>query len=261
MHSIEVRNLSFAYDKECVLNHVNLNIDSGDFVCLLGKSGCGKSTLLRLLAGLSKPLEGEITINGEPVTGASLDRSVVFQDYSLFPWFTTGKNITLSLAQKYKDMSRSELKTKAIQFLKAVGLDETVFYKYPHELSGGMRQRCATCRSFALNPPVLLMDEPFGALDAVTRAKLQDMAHELWQNDASDRGCRKTVVFVTHDVDEALRLATKIFILGSSPSEIIYSCEIEQKGLGRQKIFENEDMVALRNKLIYEINRDIEVRL
>jgi len=256
---VKVENLRFSYDKELILDKINMEIKAGDFVCILGQSGCGKSTFLRLAAGLEKPDSGNIFIDRSPIDGPSLSRGVVFQDYSLFPWFTTGKNITLSLSQKYKDESKAVLKERALYFIKEVGLDESVFYKYPHELSGGMRQRCAICRSFALDPPVLLMDEPFGALDAITRARLQNLVLELWQKDKEKR---KTIFFVTHDVDEAILLSTKIFVFGSSPSNVIYTYAFEdKKGFTRENIFENESIIELRNKLIHILNKDIEKRI
>lgn len=187
MPFINIRNIHFSYGEEKILDNIDMDIERGDFVCLLGQSGCGKSTFLRLLAGLAAPSSGFIVINGKVVTGASLDRGVVFQDYSLFPWFTSGKNIVLSMQQKFRDMTKQDLKERAMFFLKRVGLDESVYNKYPNELSGGMRQRCAICRSFALDPPILLMDEPFGALDAVTRAHLQNLILSLWNQDSGTR--------------------------------------------------------------------------
>ena len=181
MESVEVKELSFAYENTdtLILKNLNMQIQEGDFVCLLGQSGCGKSTLLRLLAGLEKPTNGEILIDGKPIKGASLERSVVFQDYGLFPWMTAGENIVLALKQKFPKQKKSELKAIAKEMLVKVGLDESVYGKLPKELSGGMKQRCAIARSFSINPPVLLMDEPFGALDAVTRARLQEMVLDL----------------------------------------------------------------------------------
>lgn len=259
MHDIAVENIVFSYDKELILENIDMKIDAGDFVCLLGQSGCGKSTFLRLMAGLSEPDSGNILVGDKPIHGASLDRGVVFQDYSLFPWLTTGKNLILSLRQKFKSESKKELKRRAIYYLKKVGLDESVFDKYPNELSGGMRQRCAICRSFALDPPILLMDEPFGALDAVTRAKLQDMVLDLWRKD-NER--RKTILFVTHDVDEALLLATKIFVFGSSPSKIIYTHSFkDEEKADRDSLFNDKATLELRNKLIHIINKDIEEKM
>lgn len=259
MHDITVENIKFSYGKEPILENINMKIEAGDFVCLLGQSGCGKSTFLRLMAGLSEPDLGTIYIGDKPLQGASLDRGVVFQDYSLFPWLTTGKNIVLSLQQKFKNDSKKELKKRALYYFKKVGLEESAFDKYPNELSGGMRQRSAICRSFALDPPILLMDEPFGALDAVTRAKLQDLVLDLWRKDKENR---KTVLFVTHDVDEALLLSTKIFVFGSSPSKIIYTHSFKEgEKIDRDSLFKNKEILELRNKLIHIINKDIEEKL
>ena len=231
-----------------------MRIESGDFVCILGESGCGKSTLLRLLAGLSLPSQGKILINNREVTGAGLDRGIVFQDYSLFPWLTNGANIMLALKQRFPEKSEAELKDIVNTGLQSVGLESQVFHKHPFELSGGMRQRCAICRAFALDPPVLLMDEPFGALDAVTRVKLQRLILSLWQKDSSRR---KTIVFVTHDVDEALLLANKILLFGSSPKGVIYTHSFKD-GIkpAPEAFFEDENIIALRNTLIRNMNKD-----
>ncbi|MCF2555389.1 ABC transporter ATP-binding protein [Faecalicatena contorta] len=256
MHATEVRNLSFSYDKKekMILENINLNISAGEFVCILGQSGCGKSTLLRLLAGLEMPTKGEILMNGQSVKGASLERGVVFQDYGLFPWMTAGENIVLALKQKYPQKDKKELKKIALEKLTEVGLDQEVFQKLPKELSGGMKQRCAIARAFSIDPPVLLMDEPFGALDAVTRARLQDLVMKLWAKDEQ----KKTVFFVTHDVDEALLLANRICVLGQSPSNVIYDCVIpEDKRPTRETQFENAEILALRNTLIQKINKDV----
>ena len=258
MKKVSVENLSFAYDTKLILKDIDLEISAGDFVCILGQSGCGKSTLLRLLAGLEKPTTGKISVDDRLVTGAGLDRGVVFQDYGLFPWKTAGDNILLALKQKYPDKPKAELKAIAMEMLEKVGLDPEVFHKLPKELSGGMKQRCAIARAFGIDPPILLMDEPFGALDAVTRAKLQDMVLELWKKDA----VRKTVFFVTHDVDEALLLANRIVVLGQSPRNVIYSCEIpDDKKPDRYTMFENPEIMALRNTLIRNINRNVAERI
>ena len=260
MNSIRINDLSFAYsgDERLVLKDIQLEVEEGEFVCLLGQSGCGKSTLLRLLAGLETPTRGEIYIGNEEVRGASLDRGVVFQDYGLFPWMTAGENIMLALRQRFPKRDKKELDATAKQMLKEVGLEEDVFKKLPKELSGGMKQRCAIARAFSINPPVLLMDEPFGALDAVTRARLQDLVQKMWQQDEK----RKTVFFVTHDVDEAILLGTKIYVLGQSPSHVIFECGIPLEGHPtRENQFENPEILSLRNKLIQQINRDVSTHI
>lgn len=257
---MRITNLSFAYpdDNVTVLKDIDAEVKAGEFVCLLGQSGCGKSTFLRLLAGLETATEGTIELNGEPVKGASLSRGVVFQDYGLFPWMTAGENIMLALEQRFPRGNRNEMKQIALDTLRKVGLDESVFGRLPKELSGGMKQRCAIARVFSVNPPVMLMDEPFGALDAVTRARLQDLVLELWAADDP----KKIVFFVTHDVDEALLLANRIFVFGQRPSRIIYECAIPQeKRPTRQTQFEDAEIVALRNTLIRSINADVASRI
>ena len=191
--NITVNNLSFSYGLKQLLKNINLTIPFKSHIFFYGKSGCGKSTLLRLIAGLEDCTTGEILVDGEKIHGASLNRGVVFQDYGLFPWKTAGANITLALKKKFPDWDKNHLKERTIELLKAVGLDESVYRKYPKELSGGMKQRCAIASAFGIDPPILLMDEPFGALDAVTRSMLQDMVLELWEKQEE----KKTVFFVT----------------------------------------------------------------
>ena len=256
MGSIQIKDLSFSYEEgsKLILKDISVEIETGEFVCILGQSGCGKSTLLRLLAGLEKPTTGELLIDNEKIKGASLKRGVVFQDYGLFPWMTAGENIVLALKQCFPSKDKAQLKQIALTMLKAVGLSESVYKKLPKELSGGMKQRCAIAQAFSMNPPTLLMDEPFGALDAVTRAKLQDLVLELWKKDET----KKTVFFVTHDVDEALLLSSRILVLGQSPSNVIYDCKIpEEKRPTRESLFENVEILQLRNTLIHQINKDV----
>ena len=259
---VTIKNLSFAYPDEAeklILKDINMNVEKGEFVCLLGQSGCGKSTFLRLLAGLEHPTNGEIFFGDEAINGASLERGMVFQDYGLFPWMTAGENIMLALQQKFPKRNKKELKEIAVNMLQKVGLDETVYRKLPKELSGGMKQRCAIARAFSIDPPVLLMDEPFGALDAVTRARLQVMVLELWAREDP----KKTVFFVTHDVDEALLLANRIFVFGQSPSNIIFECSVDKENfdITREDQFENAEIIELRHTLIRHINKDVARRI
>ena len=256
MNGIKITDLSFSYpgDTRLILKDIDLEVEAGEFVCLLGQSGCGKSTFLRLLAGLEKPTQGVLLQDGEPISGAGLDRGVVFQSYGLFPWMTAGDNIMLALKQKYPKMSKAEQKQIAMKAMRDVGLDDSVFSKLPKELSGGMKQRCAIAQAFSIDPPVLLMDEPFGALDAVTRARLQDMVLQLWESQET----RKTVFFVTHDVDEALLLSTRICVLGQAPSKVIYDVKIPaDRKPTRDTLFDDIEMMKLRNELIRYINRDV----
>ena len=255
MLDIVANHVSFSYDEKLILSDISMDVKAGSFVCLLGPSGCGKSTLLRLLAGLEKEKNGEIFVDGKKIEGAGLQRGVVFQDYGLFPWMTAGENITIALKQRYPKMKKEERKEKALEKIADVGLDGSVFDKLPKELSGGMKQRCAIARAFGIDPPVLLMDEPFAALDAVTRAKLQDLVLNLWKQEEN----RKTVFFVTHDVAEALYLATDIYVLGQSPSKVIYQYQFEEnQKVPRDKMYESKDIMELRNKLIKIINDEIQ---
>lgn len=260
IHDLKIKDLSFAYkmDNRLILKDININVEAGEFVALLGQSGCGKSTFLRLLAGLETTTTGTILLGDKPVSGASLDKGMVFQDYGLFPWMTAGENIMLALRQRFPQQDKKKLKQLALDTLNAVGLDESVYRKLPKALSGGMKQRCAIAQAFSIDPPILLMDEPFGALDAVTRARLQDLVLKLWSQESP----KKTVFFVTHDVDEALLLASRIVVLGQSPSSIIYDCFIpEDKRPTRENQFDNPEILALRNKLILQINKDVASRI
>lgn len=260
MRETVIKDLSFSYPgtDKLVLKDINMDVAEGEFVSILGQSGCGKSTLLRLLAGLEKQTSGEILIDGKPFSGPSLSRGVVFQDYGLFPWMTAGENIMLALRQRFPERDKKELREVAVNMLQSVGLDKGIYNKLPKELSGGMKQRCAIARAFGIDPPILLMDEPFGALDAVTRARLQDMVLELWRKQEP----KKTVFFVTHDVDEAILLSTKIFVLGQSPSNVIFNCDIPSDGRPtRETQFEDPKFLNLRNTLIRYINQDVASRI
>ncbi|HEY6008008.1 MAG TPA: ABC transporter ATP-binding protein [Geobacteraceae bacterium] len=253
MFEIAVNNVSFAYGSQSVLQDVDLAVAPGDFICLLGPSGCGKSTLLRLLAGLATPTRGGITIDGKPISGPGLDRGVVFQDYSLFPWMTAGQNILLALEQAFPGKPKRDLRETAADYLEMVGLTGA-FGKLPGELSGGMRQRAAIARAFAVNAPVLLMDEPFGALDAITRARLQDLLLQLWQQ----AGEQKTVFFVTHDVEEAILLASRIVVMGLNPGRVRGVFEVAlPRPRSRQELYANADFVLLRDRLVAELHAEI----
>lgn len=256
MNDITVNDLSFRYadSDQLILQDVNMRVREGDFVCLLGQSGCGKSTFLRLMAGLEAPSSGSICVDGQPIDGTSLERSVVFQDYGLFPWMSAGENIVLALRQRFPEKSKAECRGIARRALREVGLKDEVFGKYPKSLSGGMKQRCAIARSFSMNPPILLMDEPFGALDAVTRARLQDMVLDLWSHEER----KKTVFFVTHDVEEALLLATRIVVFGQLPSQVIFEKEIPlERKPSRKEMYESRFIMDLRNELVGYINQDV----
>ena len=211
MSKIELNHVSFEYiDKKNqifgALEDVSSTIEDGQFVSIIGASGCGKSTILSILAGLNRPKSGEVLINGEKIKGTGKDRSVVFQHYSLFPWMTIEKNLIFGIKQNIKNLSKKELQERASFYLEKVGL-KGVEHKYPSELSGGMRQRAAIARTLAMDTDILLMDEPFGAIDARNRVLLPDLLLDILKD------TKKTIVFVTHDVDEALYLSDRVLFM------------------------------------------------
>lgn len=221
--------------KETVaLNGVNLEIKQNEFVCVVGPSGCGKTTLLNIIAGLERADEGKVYLDGEEVMGPGNDRGVIFQQYALFPWLTVRKNIEFGLTyvrirdtktvvnketgkeetvEYYRPYTKEEMHEISDKYMKMVDLTEFA-NSYPKELSGGMKQRVAIARGYAVAPEVLLMDEPFGALDAQTRAQLQEDLLKTWQQE------RKTCFFITHDVEEAVLLATRVVIMSSRPGRV-----------------------------------------
>jgi NitT/TauT family transport system ATP-binding protein len=248
---LKVDALHFSYNGTPVLLDINLAITEGEFVCLLGPSGCGKTTLLRLLAGLETPASGNLFWQGRPITGPSLERGVVFQDYSLFPWMTLVNNITLALAKSHPEASKKWRLNLAEEYLDLVGLTAAA-QKHPFELSGGMQQRGAIARTLALGSPVLLMDEPFGALDPVNRARLQDLVLDVWSSSSAT-----TVVFVTHDIEEALYLADRVVVLGSSPGRIIHELRVPfPRPRVRRKLAGSPDFQALREQIAERFLQD-----
>src|SRR5262249_16268157 len=216
MPHIEVRNVSLTYDTPTGqvpgVAGVSFDIEASEFLCIVGPSGCGKSTLLNMIAGFLRPTAGEIRIGGKGVTGHGLDRGVVFQDFAqLFPWRTALGNVAFGL--EMKGVGKAEREAIALEQLKLVKLDK--FERaYPHHLSGGMQQRVAIARALAYNPSVLLMDEPFAALDALTRDAMQRLLADVW------RETRKTVVYVTHNVAEAVYLADRVVVMTSHPGTV-----------------------------------------
>jgi len=204
---INLRDINFIYPKSeyPVLNGLSLDVEDGEFLCIIGHSGCGKSTLLRLVAGLDAPSGGEILVDGKKITGPSTDRAIVFQQYSLFPWLTVKENVIFAM-KKTGRFSKSEAEERAVFFLNKAGLAQ-VHGSYPYQLSGGMRQRTAIARALAMDAPYLLLDEPFGALDTKIRKDLQRLLRDLWKETG------KTVIFVTHDLEEAMIMGQRIVFL------------------------------------------------
>jgi len=212
---ISVQNISkiFPLGNEdfIALGDVSLNVADNEFVTVVGPSGCGKSTLMNILAGLEQPSGGTALVDGKSVSGPGPERGVIFQQYALFPWLTVRKNVEFGLATA--GMPAKERRERAQYFIDMVGLTQFAD-ALPKMLSGGMKQRCAIARAYAVNPSILLMDEPFGALDALTRVRLQEQLLETWNKE------KRTVVFITHDVDEAVFLANRVVIMAARPGRI-----------------------------------------
>jgi NitT/TauT family transport system ATP-binding protein len=254
---LRVENLFFSYGDHLALENINLDFAEGEFVCLLGSSGCGKTTLLRLLAGLEVPGAGRLYWKGTPITGPSLERGVVFQEYSLFPWLRLRDNVAIAIVKARPALAKNEALDLADEYLGMVGLLNSGS-KYPHELSGGMRQRGAIARTLAIGSPVLLMDEPFGALDPANRMRLQDLLLEIWSKTAS----KGTVVFVTHDVDEALFLGDRVVIMGSSPGRVIGNLQITFPRPRRQEqLVSDKDFLSLRAEISAHYQKDARQQL
>jgi nitrate ABC transporter ATP-binding subunit len=213
---------------------VDLAIPKGEFVCMIGASGCGKSTLLRIIAGFEEPTTGEVAIDGKPVTGPGSDRGMVFQDYALFPWMTVRQNISFGPRQRH--LAREEIDRTTDEFVRMVGL-ERFADRYPNQLSGGMKQRVAIARVLANNANILLMDEPFGALDALTREQLQNELLQIWKRTGV------TTIFVTHSVEEAVLLADRVLVMSAGPGKIDSDFRID---LPRPRDVSSPEFNALR---------------
>src|SRR6201987_885087 len=216
IHQIELRNITLEYESAdspvTALQGVSFSVEPAEFLCVVGQSGCGKTTMLNIVAGFLKPTKGGILIGGKAVTGKGLDRGVVFQDFAqLFPWRTAQRNVEFGL--EMKGIAKDEREEIALRFLRLVNLEKFA-RSSPHELSGGMQQRVAIARALAYNPAVLLMDEPFAALDALTREEMQRLLAEVW------RTTRKTVIYVTHNVAEAVFLADRVVVMTPHPGMV-----------------------------------------
>jgi NitT/TauT family transport system ATP-binding protein len=229
------------------LDRISLTVPDGQFACIVGPSGCGKSTLLMVAAGLTEPTEGEVLVDNRPATEPGADRGMVFQSYSLYPWLSVRRNIEFGLA--IKKMPKDERRQRSSELIHLMKLDGFAD-AYPKALSGGMKQRAAIARALANDPQVLLMDEPFGALDAQTRQIMQEMLTDLWQR------YRKTVLFVTHDIDEAIFLGDVIYIMTNRPGQVRTTLDVD---LPRPRTF---DMISsprfaeLRNKVVGVIHEE-----
>ena len=245
---LEIANLRKVFPKEAgemvAIDDISLAVQNGEFVCLLGPSGCGKTTVLRIIAGLETLTSGTIKLDGRDVVNSGPDRGMVFQEFALFPWRTVRKNVEFGL--EIKGVSPAERKIIGQKYIDLVGLNG--FEEYlPKKLSGGMKQRVGIARALANNPEILLMDEPFGALDAQTRNQMQKELLRIWSE------AKKTVVFVTHSVDEAVYLADRVVVLTARPSQIKEIFKIEQ---ARPRDRANPEFIALRKKILAELEEE-----
>jgi NitT/TauT family transport system ATP-binding protein len=227
------------------LHHVDFEAGFGEFVCVLGVSGCGKSTLLQLVAGLEPPSAGEIRLDGVRLDGPHIDTSIVFQEHGLFPWMTVQANIEFNLLARH--VAKAERRRIAGELIRLVGLDGFQ-EKFPHELSGGMRQRVGIARALSTNPRLMLMDEPFAALDAQTRSIMQDELLRVWQAE------RRTVIFITHNVDEAIYLADRVVVMTPRPGRIRRVIEVD---LPRPRDIASPGFSALLRRVLDEIHDDL----
>jgi NitT/TauT family transport system ATP-binding protein len=227
------------------LHDINLSIRENEFICFIGPSGCGKTTLLRIIAGLEDPTSGGVYLHGELIKGPGPERGMVFQEYSLFPWRTVLDNVAFGL--ELKGVPKNERHEKARQYLKMVGL-ERFEERYPHELSGGMKQRVAIARALVNDPSAILMDEPFGALDAQTRNIMQSELLRIWEEE------KKTVVFVTHSVDEAIYLADRIVIMSARPGRIKDIIDID---IPRPRSRTSPEVNMIRDRILCDLRSEI----
>ncbi len=231
------------------LDGVSLAVRPAEFVTVVGPSGCGKSTLLYILAGFVPPTAGQVLVDGNPVAGPGVDRGIVFQEYALFPWLSVMQNITYGL--EMKGMPRPEREEVARRYVKLIGL-EGFEGKFPRELSGGMKQRVAIARTLAYEPEVLLLDEPFGALDAQTRELMQDELLRIWQ------ATRKSVVMITHDVSEAVYLSQRVCVMSRRPGRILAEFPVALDRAGpREDVILSPAYTEIRNRVWLEVRREV----
>lgn len=259
MSKIEIQHLSVDYKEKnshfTALKDVTFSVEAGEFVSVIGSSGCGKSTLLSVLEGIHFPSEGDVLIDGMPIRGTGSDRGVVFQQYSLFPWMTARKNVEFGVKQARTNLGKKERYKIADEFLDKVGL-EAFKNKYPSQLSGGMQQRVAIARALAMDTDILLMDEPFGAIDAKNRTILQELLLKLWEGEGTKS--RKTVVFVTHDIDEAILLADRIILMSTNPGRVNREIPVPfERPRNRAALVQTTEYSAFRNRLLALFYGDI----
>lgn len=249
MATVELKKISKVFESQGqrlpVLTDIDLSIADGEFLCVVGPSGCGKSTLLNLMAGFERPTSGEILVGGEKVTGPSPNRFVIFQEPALFPWLNVQQNIVFGL--RMAGVSLEEQQQKAQSLLKAVHLSKFA-HAWVTEISGGMKQRVAIARALAMDPDILLMDEPFAALDAQTRDMLHEVLEEVYQT------TRKTIVFVTHNVREAVRLGSRVILMSGQGGEIVEEFPVN---LPRNRYLEDIEVVTIASRIRDQLRREV----
>ncbi len=245
---LEIKNVSRFFDGSDreTLKDISLTIEDREFVCIVGPSGCGKSTLLNIIAGLDMPSGGEVYLNGNKITGPGSDRAVMFQEHALYPWLNVIENVKFGM--KLAAVPQEEQNRRAEHFLRMVQLWDFRDYRI-HEISGGMRQRTALARALCLDSPVLLMDEPFSALDKQTTNKLRGDLEKIWEE------TRKTIVFVTHSVEEAVFLADRIIVLSDNPGCVK---EVVEVGLPRPREIDSSEFLQLRHKILTCVEREVD---
>ncbi|UOY08939.1 ABC transporter ATP-binding protein [Muricauda sp. SCSIO 64092] len=249
MAYLELKNIAKAYgegtNKTEVLADINLSIEEGEFVAIVGFTGSGKTTLVNLINGLLKPTLGEVLFKGDPVVDTSHERGVIFQNYSLLPWLTVGQNVALAVREAFPKNSKKEVKARVNEYVKMVNLYPAI-NKRPKELSGGMRQRVAVARALAMNPEMIIMDEPLGALDALTRGNLQDEILKIWSKD------KRTALLITNDVDEGIYMADRIIPLRPGPNATLgpeFKIDIERPR-DKTELNDNPEYKKTRNAII-----------
>lgn len=255
---IKVEGLSKQYrsDLPPVFEDINFSIQQGEFICVIGHSGCGKSTILNVIAGLEEPTRGGVVMAGKEISGPSLDRGVVFQSHSLLPWLTVEDNIAFAVRSRHPEWSRKQVAEQGAKFLDMVGL-KVAAKKKPSELSGGMKQRVGIARAFSVEPKMLLMDEPFGALDALTRGVIQDELLRICE------ATQQTVFMITHDVDESILLADKIMLMSNGPhariAEIVINTLPRERS--RETMHHDPQFYRIRNHLVdFLVRRSKEIQ-
>ena len=249
--TLSVKGLGKSFDTPqgsiVALDDVSFDVHRREFMCVIGASGCGKSTLVRILAGLESASSGEVLVDGDPVAGPGRDRGMVFQGYTLFPWLTVKQNVMFGL--KMTGSTEGTAESEALQWIELVGLQDSAEV-YPHQLSGGMKQRVAIARALANRPRILLMDEPFGALDAQTRAQMQSYLLQIWQN------VDVTIVFITHDLEEAVYLSDRVLVLDRNPGRVADHIEIPVPHPRKPDQFMTPEFLSAKRRLEELIHPD-----